>query len=73
MHSLKQVLESGIGYQGIKQKCFLQSQYFCPVENYVADFHHDVLEGVVPYVLKIVLQVLYMVTSAADSVYSYIP
>ena len=56
LNTLSHVLKSGGVQHGIKRSS-LQSKYFCPVENFAADFHHDILEGVVPYILKIVLQV----------------
>ena len=56
-YSLAQVMSTGNYHRGIKFKCPILSSYFHPVDNYAADIHHDLFEGVVPHVLKITLRV----------------
>ena len=56
--SLKNVEASG-SYCGIKFKCPIESLYFHPMQNYSADIHHDIFEGVAPHLLKLTLLVNY--------------
>ena len=50
--------ESGIPARSVKSRCFLESTYFKRADAYAADIHHDVLEGLIPFMLKPILQVL---------------
>nr|CAB3263318.1 uncharacterized protein LOC108950651 [Phallusia mammillata] len=57
-NSLFQSCNSGKPHKGIKAACSLHSTFFHPIDNFSADIHHDLLEGAVPYVLKLTLQKL---------------
>lgn len=48
---------TGKNQHGIKFRCPIKSNFFHPIENFAADIHHDLFEGVVPYILKLLLQV----------------
>ena len=51
-------LEStGFPAHGVKSQCFIESAYFNRADALAADIHHDVLEGLVPFMLKPILQV----------------
>ena len=50
-------LQTDHNFQGIRGRCTIQSKYWHPADNLAADIHHDILEGVIPCVLKPVLQV----------------
>ena len=47
--------ETGAASNSVKSKCFIESAYFNRAD--APDVHHDVLEGLVPFMLKPILQV----------------
>lgn len=49
--------ETGEKSKGVKEMCLLRSSYFHLTDNYSADVHRDILEGVVSQTLKPILRV----------------
>ena len=45
--------DNGTSSRGVVGPCQLKSRIFHPADNMGADVHHDILEGVIPAILKL--------------------